>query len=53
MYMALQMALTKMQLKNNGRAISYERLADAFHFIDADGSGSVDAGELEVRRGVS
>mmetsp|Transcript_30084 Transcript_30084/g.66649 ORF Transcript_30084/g.66649 Transcript_30084/m.66649 type:complete len:219 (+) Transcript_30084:3-659(+) len=46
LYAALQMALTKLKLKNNGRSVSHERLLEAFEFIDADKSGALSPIEL-------
>lgn len=40
--MALQMAMTKLQLKNNGKVVDPTRIIQAFEFIDRDQSGSLD-----------
>ncbi|KAG2501588.1 hypothetical protein HYH03_000093 [Edaphochlamys debaryana] len=45
--MAVQMALTKLQLKRNGRSVSLERLVEAFRFIDRDASGALSPSEME------
>eukprot|EP00798_Chlamydomonas_sp_ICE-L_P001825 gene1825-33244_t len=47
LYMAMQMVLTKLQLKSMGKSIPYRRLLDAFTFMDADGSGSLDTFEVQ------
>ncbi|GAX79971.1 hypothetical protein CEUSTIGMA_g7410.t1 [Chlamydomonas eustigma] len=47
LYAALQMALMKLKLKNSGRSVSHDRLAQAFSFIDRDCSGSLDPQELQ------
>ncbi|KAG2453843.1 hypothetical protein HYH02_002050 [Chlamydomonas schloesseri] len=47
MHIAVQLAMNKLQLKRCGRAVSIERLVDAFRFIDRDASGALSAEELE------
>ena len=46
LYVALQMALVKLQLRNSGHSVSHERLLQAFTFIDTNANGSLDHKEL-------
>eukprot|EP00198_Chlamydomonas_reinhardtii_P006633 XP_001695969.1 predicted protein [Chlamydomonas reinhardtii] len=46
-HMAVQLAMNKLKLKRCGRAVSIERLIDAFKFIDRDASGALSLEELE------
>eukprot|EP00798_Chlamydomonas_sp_ICE-L_P031541 gene31541-6726_t len=45
--MAMELAVTKMQLKALGKVIPYSRLLDAFTFMDVDKSGALDAFEIQ------
>jgi len=47
LYAALQLAVHKLQIQNHGHSISFDRIMDAFRFIDRDQSGSLDRGEVE------
>ncbi|EFJ46023.1 hypothetical protein VOLCADRAFT_93487 [Volvox carteri f. nagariensis] len=46
MHMAIQMAMLKLQLKRSGRAVSLDRLVQAFAFMDRDGNGALNAEEV-------
>ncbi|GLI67992.1 hypothetical protein VaNZ11_012192 [Volvox africanus] len=47
MHMAIQMAMVKLQLKRSGRAVSLDRLVQAFSYMDRDCNGALNAEEVE------
>jgi len=44
--LALQVALIRLQVKNNGRSVSRAKLMEAFEFLDTDRSGSLTVAEM-------
>ncbi len=45
--LAVQVALSKLQIQNRGHIVSQDKLMAAFEFMDLDGSGALSLNEVQ------